>query len=186
MSRIGFKPIALPTGVTFLINGGVAAVKGPKGELSVKIPSDVSVAVADGKIHVKPLGDLQQDHENHGTTAANLHNAVVGVSEGWKKELEISGIGFRCLMKGKDIALYLGYTHEILVSPLGQYTKISTPDETHVVVEGVDRQAVGQTAALIHDARRPDPYAAKGVKYKGEVIIRKVGKRAAATTAPKK
>jgi large subunit ribosomal protein L6 len=178
MSRIGLKPVALPDGVTLTIAAGVATVKGPKGEVSVRIPSDVSVEEADGKFHVKPL---VEGTANHGTTAAHLHNAVKGVSEGWKKELEVSGTGYRASIKNGAVEMFLGYSHNITVKPIGKYTKISCPDETTIVVEGCDKQEVGQTAALIYDSHRPDPYGNKGVHYKGQHMIKKVGKRAAAT-----
>ncbi len=188
MSRIGFKPIALPSGVTLAVKDGVASVKGPKGEVSVHIPSDVSVVVADGAAHVKPLAkpgekDEKQSLENHGTTAANLRNAVHGVSAGWKKELVINGTGYRAAIKGKTLTMFLGYTNEIAIDPIGAYTKIVCVDETHVNVEGCDKQQVGQTAALIYDAHRPDVYANKGVHYVGQKLIKKIGKRAAATTS---
>ncbi len=187
MSRIGFKPIALPAGVTVAIKDNVATVKGPKGEVSVRIPMDVSVEVADGVAHVKPVvianDEKIQSQENHGTTAANLRNAIHGVSEGWKKELVINGTGFRAAVKGKTLSMFLGYTNEVVVEPIGAFTKIVCVDETHVNVEGVDKQQVGQTAALIYDSHRPDVYANKGVHYVGQHLIKKVGKRAAATTA---
>lgn len=180
MSRIGFKPVTLPAGVSADIADGVATIKGPKGELTVKFPKTVSVSLADGIIHVLPVDEEHPDNVFHGTVAAHLHNAVYGVSEGWKKELEINGTGYRASMKGTTLTMFLGYSHQITVEPIGKYTKITCPDETHVVVEGCDKQQVGETAARIHDSRRPDPYGAKGVKYKGEHILRKVGKRAAA------
>lgn len=186
MSRIGFKPIALPAGVTVVVKDNVATVKGPKGEVSVHIPADVSVAVADGVAHVKPASVSEdegaQGQENHGTTAANLRNAIKGVSEGWKKELVINGTGFRAALKGKTLSMFLGYTNEVVVEPIGAFTKIVVVDETHVNVEGVDKQQVGQTAALIYDSHRPDVYANKGVHYVGQHLIKKIGKRAAATT----
>ena len=186
MSRIGLKPISLPKGVTVAINGAVVTVKGAKGEVSVHIPSDVSVEVKDGTLHVISKAteeEGRQGGENHGTTAANLHNAVKGVSEGWKEELEIAGTGYRAQMKGKAVSMFLGYSHEILVEPIGQFTKISLSDETHIVVEGADKQQVGQTCALIYDSHRPDVYGNKGVHFKGQKMIKKVGKRAAAATA---
>lgn len=185
MSRVGFKPVALPEGVTVVQDGNVVTVKGPKGELNVKIGTGVSVKVGDGHVTSTPAGTLQQDAENHGTAMANIHNAIVGVSEGWKKELEISGIGYRAAMKGNDIVMNVGYSHSITISPVGEKAKISLKDETHIIVEGINRQEVGQTAALIRDTKRPEPYGGKGVMYKGEVIVRKVGKRAAATGAKK-
>lgn len=180
MSRIGFKPVTLPAGVTITVNPGNAVVKGPKGEVNVLITKDVSVSQENGKFVCKPL---VEDTPNHGTVAANLHNAVKGVTDGWKKELEIKGTGYRAQMKGKTLVMFLGYSHDIDIDPVGAYTKISCPDETHVTVEGCDKQNVGQTAALIYDSHRPDPYGNKGVHFKGQHMIKKIGKRAAATTA---
>lgn len=182
MSRIGFKPVTLPEGVTYTIAEGNVIVKGPKGEVNVHIPSGVSVKAEDGKLEAVLLGE---DTPNHGTLAALLHNAVKGVTEGWKKELEIAGTGYRAQIKGQAVSMFLGYSHTIVVEPVGEYTKITCPDETHVVVEGPDKQAVGQTAALIYDSHRPDPYGNKGVHFKGQHMIKKIGKRAAATTAKK-
>ncbi|MGM9813510.1 MAG: 50S ribosomal protein L6 [Candidatus Enteromonas sp.] len=178
MSRIGFKPIVLPEGVTATMGEGAIAVKGPKGELSVSVPACVSVEVKDGAIHCTVKGNEIEERTLHGTTRANIHNAVVGVHEGFKKELEIVGIGYRCAMRGTSIVLNVGYSHEVVIAPV-EGVKISAKDETHIAVEGIDKQKVGQTAALIHDARRPEPYGGKGIKYKGEVILRKEGKRAA-------
>ena len=177
MSRIGLKPVVLPAGVTVTENNGVVAVKGAKGELSVALPSNVSVEVKDGVLHVHRATEAQHNVMMHGTARANLANAIKGVSEGFKKELEISGIGYRCAMRGDSIVLWVGYSHEVVIKPV-EGVKISAPDETHIVVEGIDKQKVGQTAALIHDVKRPEPYGGKGIKYKGEVIIRKEGKRA--------
>lgn len=181
MSRIGFKPIALPEGVSYETVDGVITVKGPKGEVSVRIPSDVSVEEKDGHLHVVPLAaHTKQGSANHGTTAALLHAAVKGVHEGWKKELEINGTGYRASIKNGAVTMFLGYSHTVTVEPVGKYTKITCPDETHVVVEGCNKQEVGQTAALIYDKHRPDVYGQKGVHYKGQHLIKKVGKRAAA------
>ena len=177
MSRIGLKPVVLPAGVTVTENNGVVAVKGAKGELSVALPNNVSVEVKDGVLHVHRATEAQHNIMMHGTARANLANAIKGVSEGFKKELEISGIGYRCAMRGDSIVLWVGYSHEVVIKPV-EGVKISAPDETHIVVEGIDKQKVGQTAALIHDVKRPEPYGGKGIKYKGEVIIRKEGKRA--------
>lgn len=179
MSRIGLKPVVLPEGVTVTVNDGSVAVKGPKGELSVAFPKDcISVAVEDGHIHVSRKDDQPRSRENHGTVRANLQNAVTGVHEGFKKELEISGIGYRCSMRGTSIVLNVGFSHEVVITPV-EGVKITAKDDTHILVEGIDRQKVGQTAALIHDTKRPEPYGGKGIKYKGEYIIRKEGKRAA-------
>lgn len=179
MSRIGLKPVVLPAGVSFDLKDGVATVKGPKGELSVAVPSLVSVEVKDGKeIHCSRNGNSIKERELHGTVRANIHNAVVGVSEGFKKELEISGIGYNCKMRGTSLVLRVGFSHEVVIEPL-EGVKITCKDDTHLTVEGIDKQKVGQTAALIHDTKRPEPYGGKGIHYVGETIIRKEGKRAA-------
>lgn len=180
MARIGFKPVVLPAGVTAEVKEGAIAVKGPKGELSVSFPKElVSVEVNGSELVVKNLSDEQKAMECHGTARANIANAVKGVAEGFKKELEISGIGYRAQLRGTNLVLNVGFSHEVVLAPLAG-VKVSVPDETHITVEGIDKQAVGQMAALIHDTKRPEPYGGKGIKYKGEVIIRKEGKRAAA------
>lgn len=178
MSRIGLKPVLLPEGVTLEVKENSISVKGAKGELSVSYPSCVSVEVKDGAAHVARKDDSKVASANHGTVRANLANAVKGVSDGFKKELEISGIGYRAAMRGTSIVLNVGFSHEVVIAPLDG-VKISTPSETTIVVEGIDRQKVGQVAALIHDTKRPEPYGGKGIKYKGEFILRKEGKRAA-------
>jgi large subunit ribosomal protein L6 len=183
MSRLGFKPISLPNGATLTINGDHVSVKGAKGELSVRIPADVSVEAKDGTVSIKAkaVEDARQANMDQGTTAALIKDALVGVTTGWKKELEIAGTGYRATLKGKTLNMFLGYSHDINIDPIGQYTKFTVPDETHVTVEGCDKQQVGQTAALIYDSHRPDVYGNKGVHYKGQHMIKKVGKRAAAT-----
>ena len=177
MSRIGLKPVVLPEGVTLDVKEGTVAVKGPKGELSVAYPSCVSVSVENGAAHVARVNDSPASVTNHGTVRANLANAVKGVHEGFKKELEIQGIGYRCSMRGTSIVLNVGYSHEVVITP-EEGVKITAKDDTHILVEGIDKQKVGQTAALIHDTKRPEPYGGKGVRYKGEVVILKEGKRA--------
>ena len=177
MSRIGLKPVVLPEGVTLDIKEGAVAVKGPKGELSVAYPSCVSVSVDNGVAHVARKNDEPASVANHGTVRANLANAIKGVHEGFKKELVISGIGYRCAMRGTSIVLNVGYSHEVVITPV-EGVKVTCTDDTHIVVEGIDKQKVGQTAALIHDTKRPEPYGGKGIRYKGEVVILKEGKRA--------
>lgn len=182
MSRIGFKPVVLPEGVSIETGVNAITVKGPKGELSVACPSTISVEVKDGKeLLCHRANDAIRTKEMHGTVRANIANAVKGVHDGFVKELEISGIGYRCEMRGTSLVLHVGFSHEVVVAPL-EGVKITAKDDTHIVVEGIDKQKVGQTAALIHDTKRPEPYGGKGIKYKGEVIIRKEGKRAAATS----
>ena len=176
MSRIGFKPIALPEGVSYVKEANVITVKGPKGEVSVHIPSDVSVEEKDGALHVRPLeeGD-KQGSADHGTTAANLHNAVKGVTEGWKKELEINGVGFRCEKQGKDVIMNLGYSHKVVVSDTDD-CKLEVPSPNKIIVVGIDKQKVGQRASEIRSKRPPEPYKGKGIKYVDEYIRRKEGK----------
>lgn len=178
MSRIGLKPVVLPEGVTLDVKEGTVAVKGPKGELSVAYPSCVSVSVDNGVAHVVRKDESPASVTNHGTVRANLANAVKGVHEGFKKELEIQGIGYRCSMRGTSIVLNVGFSHEVVITPV-EGVKISAKDDTHITVEGIDRQKVGQTAALIHDTKRPEPYGGKGIRYLGETVILKEGKRAA-------
>ena len=179
MSRIGLKPVSLPAGVTVTEKDGVVAVKGAKGELSVVLPRDVSVEVKDGMLHVHRATESQHNIMMHGTARANLANAVIGVSEGFFKELEIVGIGYRCALRGESLVLWVGYSHEVVLDPLPGVKIIVNPkDETHIRVEGIDKQKVGQMAALIHDVKRPEPYGGKGVRYVNEVIILKEGKRA--------
>ena len=178
MSRIGFKPVVLPEGVTAEIANGVITVKGPKGELSVSFPALVSVEVKDGAIHCTVKGNEIEERTQHGTVRANIHNAVVGVKDGFVKELEIVGIGYRCAIRNGNLVLNVGFSHEVVLTPI-EGVKVTAKDETHIVVAGIDKQKVGQMAALIHDTKRPEPYGGKGIKYKGEVIIRKEGKRAA-------
>ena len=177
MSRIGLKPVVLPEGVTLDIKEGVIDVKGPKGELNVTYPSCISVSVDAGVAHVARANDNPASVAQHGTVRANLANAIKGVHEGFKKELEIQGIGYRCSMRGTSIVLNVGYSHEVVIAPVDG-VKISATDDTHIVVEGIDKQKVGQTAALIHDTKRPEPYGGKGIRYKGETVILKEGKRA--------
>ena len=179
MSRIGLKQITLPAGVTVELANGVATVKGPKGSLQVKVPSVISVSNDGGVLKCTRANDEKHTKQLHGTTRANLQDAVTGVTTGFKKELVIVGIGYRCQMRGENIVMNVGYSHEIVIKP-EPTVKISCPSATEIVVEGLDKQAVGQTAALIRGTREPEPYNGKGVMYKNEHIIRKEGKRAGA------
>lgn len=180
MSRIGRKHIELPSGVSVTLNGSVADVKGPKGELKVNIPSGITVENVDEKtLAVKRENDTMQLKENHGTTRALLHNAIVGVSQGYTKNLIIVGIGYRAAMRGSDIVLNVGYSHEIVL-PVIKGVTVTCPSATEITVSGISKEDVGQMAALIRATRKPEPYGGKGVMYKGEHIIRKEGKRAGA------
>ena len=178
MSRIGLKTIKLPEGVTVTVNGNVATVKGAKGTLEVPFGKDISVKVENGFVNCSRANDIKTTKQAHGSARANINNAVMGVSAGYKKELEIRGIGYRAAMKGNDIQMNVGFSHPIIVKP-EPGVKISCKSATEIIVEGIDKRAVGQTAALIRNTRPPEPYQGKGVRYKGEFVAHKEGKRAA-------
>lgn len=177
MSRIGLKVINVPAGVTLKEENGVMSVTGPKGTLTVRIPEVIKVAIEGSSVKCTRTNEEKHTKQLHGTTRANLADAIEGVTNGFKKELVIVGIGYRAAMRGNDIVMNVGYSHEIVIKP-EPTVKISCPSATEVVVEGLSKQAVGQTAALIRATREPEPYNGKGVMYKGEHIIRKEGKRA--------
>lgn len=177
MSRIGNKVIDLPAGVTLQVSDNVATVKSAKGELKVVIPHNISLEVEGLQVTVKRADDAQRTRENHGTTRALLHNAVVGLHDGFKKVLLIEGIGYKATQKGAAVLLDIGYSHQIVIDP-EHNAKITVKSNTEIWVEGIDRQAVGQTAALIRGARPPEPYLGKGIRYKDERILRREGKRA--------
>ena len=179
MSRIGLKVINLPAGVSITQANGVATVTGPKGTLTVQVPSVITVKVEGTEVRCSRANELKHTKQLHGTVRANLQDAVTGVTEGFKKELTIVGIGYRASMRGENIVLNVGYSHEIVIKP-EPTVKITCKDANNIIVEGISKQAVGQTAALIRGTREPEPYNGKGVMYKGEHIIRKEGKRAAA------
>ncbi len=178
MSRIGKKPIALPKGVTFAVEGNTVKVKGPKGEVTNHVPAGVTLAQEDGHLVVQ-----RQDDEHravHGLVRALVNNAVEGVTKGWTRELEIVGIGYRAEMKGKGIVVFtLGYSHPIEY-PLPTGIEVAVdPKQTKLTITGIDRQKVGQVAAEMRALRPPDPYKNKGVRYAGEKLKKKVGKTGA-------
>lgn len=177
MSRIGNKHITLPAGVTVTVEDKAVKVKGPKGELEVALNRGISVEVEGNTVVCKRANEQKQTKQNHGTTRANIHNAVVGVSEGYKKSLEMRGIGYKAQMQGKNVVLWAGYSHTITIVP-NEGVTISLPSATEILCEGIDKQAVGQTAARIREVRRPEPYLGKGIRYKGEYVATKEGKRA--------
>ena len=179
MSRIGNKHIALPAGVSVAVEGASVKVSGPKGSLLVPVNHGISVEVEGTNVVVKRANDLKQTKQNHGTTRANIHNAVVGVSEGYKKSLEMRGIGYKAQMQGANIVLWAGYSHTVTIKP-NEGVKVTCVSPTEIDVEGIDKQAVGQTAASIREVRPPEPYLGKGIRYKGEVVLTKEGKRAGA------
>jgi large subunit ribosomal protein L6 len=176
MSRIGKQPIPVPTGVDITIDGRTVAVKGPKGSLSHTVAAPIEVGRGDdGAILVTRPNDENKNRALHGLSRSLVANMIIGVTEGYLKRLEISGVGYRVQAKGSNLEFSLGYSHSILVEPPeGISFKVESP--TRLTVEGIDKQKVGEVAANIRKLRKPDPYKAKGVKYEGEVIRRKVGK----------
>ena len=179
MSRIGNKHLPLPAGVTVDIKEDSVLVKGPKGQLTVKVNNGITVKQDGTTLICERANDQKQVKQHHGTTRANIANAVKGVSEGFQKSLEMRGIGYKAQMKGNDVELWAGYSHTVVITP-EPGVKISLPSPTEILVEGIDRQAVGQTAALIRAVRKPEPYLGKGIRYKGEYVATKEGKRAGA------
>ncbi|GJE44984.1 50S ribosomal protein L6 [Methylobacterium soli] len=176
MSRVGKKPVVVPSGVTATVTGQTVKMKGSKGELQFVVPNLVSVALEDGAVSVQPKDQSKQARSLWGTSRAQVANLVEGVSKGFEKKLEITGVGYRAAMAGKALKLSLGYSHDIEYEiPAG--ITIVTPKPTEIVVTGIDRQRVGQVAAEIRDYRGPEPYKGKGVKYAGEFIFRKEGKK---------
>lgn len=178
MSRIGNKAINLPAGVTVNVaEGNLITVKGPKGELSFQFNSDIQVNVEATQVVVSRPNDTKEMKTAHGTTRALLNNMVVGVSEGFKKQLEINGVGYRATLQGNKIVLAAGYSHPVEMEiPAG--LKVECPKNTIIIISGIDKQAVGQFAAEIREVRKPEPYKGKGIKYSDEVIRRKEGKTA--------
>jgi large subunit ribosomal protein L6 len=177
MSRIGRKPIAVPDSVTVEVSPGQVAVKGPKGELSQRLSPEMKVEQDDGNVTVKRPTDRGEHRALHGLTRSLIANMVEGVTEGFEKRLEIQGVGYRAALKGKSLELALGYSHPVSVqAPDG--IEFEVPQPTEIVVRGIDKQLVGQVAADIRKRRPPEPYKGKGIRYRDEHVMRKVGKRA--------
>jgi large subunit ribosomal protein L6 len=177
MSRIGRKPVPVPEAVTVEIAPGNIAVKGPKGALSQVYSQDMSVEQGDGVVTVARPTDRGEHRALHGLTRSLIANMVEGVTDGFEKRLEIQGVGYRAALKGKNLELALGYSHPVSIeAPAG--IEFEVPQPTEVIVRGIDKQLVGQVAADIRKRRKPEPYKGKGVRYKGEQVLRKVGKRA--------
>lgn len=175
MSRIGRNPIAIPAGVEVVINDSLVTVKGTKGELSHTVAAPITVAVEDGQIVVTRPDDERASRSLHGLTRTLIANMVQGVTEGYKKELEITGTGYRVVAKGKDLEFALGFSHPVLVqAPEG--IEFTVESQTKFTVHGIDKQLVGETAARIRKLKKPEPYKGKGIHYVGETIRRKVGK----------
>lgn len=176
MSRTGKKPITVPAGVTASVEGGQISVKGPKGTLTMPTADDISYEVGEGNITVKPANDTKRAKAFWGMQRTLVQNLVTGVSEGFSKKLLISGVGYRANAQGRKLKLQLGYSHDVdLDVPEG--VEVKTPDQTTVEISGNDKQAVGQFAAEIRRWRKPEPYKGKGIKYDGEFIFRKEGKK---------
>lgn len=175
MSRIGRMPIAIPAGVTVTVNGNEVIVKGAKVELKRTVHPNMTVSVEGNEIHVTRPNDEKQNRALHGLTRSLIHNMVVGVTEGFKKELDVNGVGYRVQKNGKDLVMNLGYSHQVVVSEVDGIT-IECPTPNKIIISGPDKQQVGQFAAEVREKRPPEPYKGKGIKYVDEVIRRKEGK----------
>ena len=176
MSRVGKKPVPVPTGVTATVDGQTVKMKGAKGELSFHVPDEVTVAMENGAVQVNPRDESKAARARWGMSRAQVANLVEGVTKGFEKRLEINGVGYKAVVAGKVLKLSLGYSHDVDYEiPTG--ITITTPRPTEVLVAGIDKQKVGQTAAEIRRFRAPEPYKGKGVKYAGEFIFRKEGKK---------
>jgi large subunit ribosomal protein L6 len=177
MSRIGKQPIPVPSGVTIAIEPGRVTVNGPKGELTEHVPRDITVEQTDGELRVTRPTDRGEHRALHGLTRSLVANMVHGVTDGFEKRLEIQGVGYRAQLRGRDLELALGYSHPVSVkAPDGIEFEVPLP--TRIVVKGISKQQVGEVAALIRKQRKPEPYKGKGIRYEGEYVARKVGKRA--------
>ena len=177
MSRIGRKPIEVPDGVTVSVDPGSVSVKGPKGELSQVVDRDMKIALDGGVLTVERPTDRGPHRALHGLTRSLVANMVEGVTNGYEKRLEIQGVGYRARLQGKALELSVGYSHPVSV-PAPEGIEFEVPQQTEVVVRGIDKQLVGETAARIRRVRPPEPYKGKGIRYAGEHVRRKVGKRA--------
>jgi len=176
MSRIGKKPVAIPAGVSASIDGNVLTVKGPKGTLTMGLSDAIRYEVGDGQISVQPANDTKQARSFWGMQRTLVANLVEGVTEGFAKTLEITGVGYRATAQGRNLKLQLGYSHDVEF-PVPEGIEIKTPDNTTVQISGIDKQKVGQVAAEIRRWRKPEPYKGKGIRYRGEYIFRKEGKK---------
>jgi large subunit ribosomal protein L6 len=176
MSRIGKRPVPIPSGVTAEVANGILTVKGPKGTLTLTLRDEISYTVEEGGIVVKPANDTKQARAFWGMQRTLVDNLVTGVTQGYTKVLEITGVGYRANAQGRNLKLQLGYSHDVDF-PVPEGIEIKTPDNTTVEISGIDKQKVGQVAAEIRRWRKPEPYKGKGIKYRGEYIFRKEGKK---------
>lgn len=175
MSRIGRKPIDVPSGVEVTINNNTVTVKGPKGTLTREFHKDMNIAKEGDTIVVTRPSDSKEHKSLHGLTRTLVHNMVTGVTEGFKKELEIQGVGYRAAKQGKDLVMQLGYSHQVIMTETDGIT-IEVPGPNSIIISGADKQAVGQFAAIVREKRPPEPYKGKGIRYVGEYVQRKEGK----------
>jgi len=176
MSRIGIKAVRLPDGVTANIEGNLVRVKGPKGELSVALGQDVTVKSTEEGIKVDPRDETKRSRSMWGMSRSLVSNIVVGVTDGFTRTLEINGVGYRAIVQGKNLQLQLGLSHDV-VYPIPDDIKIECPKATEIIVSGIEKQRVGQVAAEIRQFRPPEPYKGKGIRYQGEYVFRKEGKK---------
>jgi large subunit ribosomal protein L6 len=176
MSRVGKKPVAIPSGVTASVEGQTVKVKGPKGALSLVLHGDVVAKVEGNEVKVDPRGDTKRARAMWGTYRSLLANVMAGVTKGFERKLEITGVGYRAAVQGKNLQVQLGYSHDI-VYPIPEGITIAVPKPTEIIVSGIDGQKVGHVAAEIRAFRKPEPYKGKGVKYSDEYVFRKEGKK---------
>jgi large subunit ribosomal protein L6 len=176
MSRIGKRAVAIPSGVTATVEGQTVKMKGPKGALELVLPNEVAAKMDKSSIKVDPRNETKRARSMWGTSRTLVSNLVTGVTKGFEKKLEITGVGYRAAVQGKNLQIALGYSHDV-VYPIPAGIAIATPKPTEVVISGIDRQKVGQVAAEIRAFRKPEPYQGKGVKYANEFIFRKEGKK---------
>ena len=176
MSRIGKKAVPIPSGVTANVEGQTVKMKGPKGNLQLVLPEEVSVKMENATIKVDPRNETKRARSMWGTSRTLVANLITGVTKGFESKLEITGVGYRAAVQGKNLQLALGYSHDV-VFPIPEGIAIATPKPTEIVITGSDKQKVGQVASDIRDFRPPEPYKGKGVKYAGEYIFRKEGKK---------
>lgn len=176
MSRVGKKPVPVPSGVTAKVDGQTIAVKGAKGELKFVAPAEVSIAIENNAIHVEPRSESKRARAMWGTSRARISNLVLGVTQGFERKLEITGVGYKAAVVGKNLQMALGYSHDVHY-PIPVGVTIVAPKPTELTIAGFDKRQVGQVAAEIRALRPPEPYKGKGVKYAGEFIFRKEGKK---------
>jgi large subunit ribosomal protein L6 len=176
MSRIGKRPVPLPSGVTATTEGQILTVKGPKGQLELQMRDEIAYEIGDDGIMVKPANDTNEARAFWGMQRTLVDNLITGVTEGFVKTLEISGVGYRAAAQGRNLRLQLGYSHDVNF-PVPEGIEVKTPDPNTVEISGIDKQKVGQVAAEIRRWRKPEPYKGKGIKYRGEYIFRKEGKK---------